>query len=82
MCYLYCKHIIRTLGYIMNTQTTPYPKQRQKRIAAKRKPFTIYLTEEEKKELEDTANERCIGYALLAVKRYKAGLALEQQKEQ
>ena len=32
----------------MNTQTTPYPRQRQKRITAERKPFTIYLTEEQK----------------------------------
>lgn len=82
MCYLYCKHIIRTLGYIMNTQTTPYPRQRQKRITAERKPFTIYLTEEQKKELEDTANERCISQGLLAMNRYEAGLQFEQQKEQ
>jgi len=66
----------------MNTQTTPYPRQRQKRISAERKPFTIYLTVEEKKELEDTANKRGISLGLLAMNRYNAGLQLEQQKEQ
>ncbi|KQE92136.1 hypothetical protein [Acinetobacter lactucae] len=65
----------------MNTQTTPYPRQRQKRISAERKPFTIYLTDEQKKELEETANKRCISQGLLAMNRYEIGVQLEQQGE-
>ncbi|MBK0062597.1 MULTISPECIES: hypothetical protein [unclassified Acinetobacter] len=65
----------------MNTQTTPYPRQRQKRITAERKPFTIYLTDEQKNELEQTADQRGLSKGLLAMNRYEAGLSLENQEE-
>lgn len=65
----------------MNTQTTPYPKERQKRIAEQRKPFSIYLTDEQKKEIEDTAKQRGISKGLLIMSRYEAGLQLEQGEQ-